>query len=597
MSAPQVSDGSIASAETHSPRLPDIAGFEIIEELGRGGMGVVYKALELSSRRLVAIKLIRDGALADSQQRARFRIEAEAASRMRHPNIVAIHAVGDQDGQPFYAMDFIAGGSLEKSMAGKSLPAIEAARIVHTLALAVDHAHSNQIVHRDLKPSNILLRRGSDSDASFVPLIVDFGLAKRLDSESTAWTQAGAVVGTAKYMAPEQAAGKASVVGPAADVYSLGAILYELLTGRPPFQADAWQELLEQVLHSEPAPPTRLVADLPRDLETVCLKCLEKAPSGRYASAADLAGDLGRFVSGEPVIALPVDRGERIRRLAAHDGYELVEEIGHGPRSIVYRALHGPLRQTVAVKVFTSPLVVRDEWEAGLRRAAEIWATLSHPQIVVVQRVGWWDEQPYLAVEHAPQGTLSASLAGRPYGVAEALSIVERLADAVSYMHRQGVVHGNLKPQNVLLAANGIPRVVDLQPTGGLFYGQWDDGAPREFTSAYRYLAPEQVEAPKQEPRPHADTYGLGLILYELLTGQPAFNASEPREIIEQVRRHEPAPPSSINPHVTPALDAICLRCLRKNPWKRFERVYDLSKWMRTFLDNPRRLQIRSTSG
>jgi serine/threonine protein kinase len=564
------------------PSAPQIPGYQIIDELGRGGMGVVYKARQLKSGRFVALKLIRDGALAGPQERARFRIEAEAVSRMHHPNIVAIHEVGDEQGHPYFAMDFVAGRSLDKTLKGEPLSGECAAELIRTLALAIAHAHSNQIVHRDLKPSNVLLlelddsatERFVDRPSSFVPMIVDFGLAKRLDTDSTAWTQAGAIIGTTSYMAPEQASGKSAEIGPAADIYALGAILYELLTGRPPFQADAIQEIIEQLLHREPTPPSRLNAGVPQDLETICLKCLEKEPARRYSCAADLTEDLGRFLAGERVAAAPLGHLARVRRIAEHDGFDLVEEIGRGPGSRVFRAVYGPLRQSIAVKLFDATPGAKEKWDDRLRRAAEIWSVLSHPQIVKAQRVGWWDDSPYLAMEHIPGGSISEQLTGRPYPVHEALSLVERVADIVVYLHRQGVVHGNLKPSNVLLAAGGIPRLADLHPTGGAI--------SEEGPTGLGYAPPERIAKPDAEPRPYSDIYGLGLILYETLAGRPPFAGASAKEIVEQVTTQDPFPPSQFNTAVTPPLDSLCLRCLRKNPWRRFERVYDLWKWLRT---------------
>ena len=413
--------------------------------------------------------------------------------------------------------------------------------------------------------------------------IADFGLAKRLDSDSTAWTREGAVLGTPGYMAPEQAAGRSHDVGPGTDVYALGAMLYESLTGRLPFTAGSWDLTIQQVLHDEPA---RLPPDVPRNLETVCLKCLEKEPARRYADAAELAADLGRFLEGVPVAAVPPSTAERLARLAGRDGYRIVGEVGRGPRSIVYHALYEPLRQPVALKVFPEGTCTRDEWEARLRHGAEVGAAVAHPHVVTVQRAGWWAGSAYLIVEYVPNGSLAARLTGRPHPVREAVRLVGQLAEVVVYLHRQGVTHGNLKPSNVLLAADGIPRVADMRLTGGLFQSAppTDDQAP----AGVGYLPPECIRDPDAEPRPHTDVYGLGVILYELLTGRPPFDGATAGEVRQEVLTRDPVPPSGINHEVSPDLDAVCLRCLRKNPWRRFPRAYDLLARLRRVLDDPR---------
>jgi serine/threonine protein kinase len=601
-----------ASAATAPVEWPMVPGYEILEELGRGGMGVVFKARQQSFERLVALKMIRDGALAGPQERARFRIEAEAAGRMRHPNIVQIYEVGEHAGRPYFAMELVDGGGLDKHLAGRPQPAPAAAALVRMLALAVQHAHEQKIVHRDLKPANVLLQAIATKNTKshknkeeeikvdsldpsfgdfscfswpFLPKITDFGLAKRLDTESTAWTQEGAVVGTASYMAPEQAAGRIREIGPAVDVYALGTILYEMLTGRPPFQADSWEQMVQRVLHDEPAPPARLQPGVPRDLETVCLQCLEKEPGRRYASAAELANDLSRFLEGKPVAAVPLAAVERLARLAGRDGYEIVGEVGRGPRSTVYQARYGPLHQPVVLKVFPAGACTREAWEERMRRGADLWAALAHPHIVPVHRAGWWDGAPYLALEYVPHGSLAARLAGQRYPVRQALRLVEQLAEVVVYLHRQGVVHGNLKPSNILLAADGIPRVTDFRLTGGLFQGLLP--ADDQDAAGLGYLAPEIVRNPGGEPRPYTDIYGLSMILYELLAGRPAFEGATAREVRDQVRSQDPVPPSRFNPEVSPPVEAFCLRCLRKNPWRRYARAYDVLTRLRHFVDNP----------
>jgi hypothetical protein len=284
-----------------------VPGYEILGILGRGGMGVVYKARHLALKRTVALKMVLAGGHASPQELARFRLEAEAVARLQHPNIVQIHEVGEANGHPYCALEFVEGGSLASKLKGQPLLAREAARLVEALARAVQLAHSRNVVHRDLKPANVLLL------ADGTPKITDFGLARQLDSDSGE-TQAGQVMGTPSYMAPEQAAGSSHEAGPAADVYALGAILYECLAGRPPFRGKTVVETLDQVRTQEPPPPSRFQAGVPLDLETICLKCLRKEPENRYASAAELADDLGRFVQGEPIQARPVGGLERLAK-------------------------------------------------------------------------------------------------------------------------------------------------------------------------------------------------------------------------------------------------------------------------------------------
>jgi tetratricopeptide (TPR) repeat protein/tRNA A-37 threonylcarbamoyl transferase component Bud32 len=286
---------------------PTIPGYEILGELGRGGMGVVYKARQLRLNRIVALKMILAGDHAPAEATLRFMAEAESIARLHHPHIVQIFAFGDLDGRPYFEMEYVDGGSLADRLGGSPWAARDAARLVETLARAIHAAHRLGVVHRDLKPANILL------SGEGIPKIADFGLAKCLDTE-TGLTRTEWIVGSPSYMAPEQAGGGARAVGPAADVYSLGAILYELLTGRPPFQAPTVLETLELVRSVEPKVPTRLWRKLPRDLATICLKCLEKEPGRRFDSAAALAEDLRRFEASEPIRARPVGRPERLWR-------------------------------------------------------------------------------------------------------------------------------------------------------------------------------------------------------------------------------------------------------------------------------------------
>jgi eukaryotic-like serine/threonine-protein kinase len=303
--------GRIAESE-----LPEVEGYEILAELGYGGMGVVYKAHQQRLSRFVALKMIRAGSLAKPEDLARFRIEAEAVAKQRHPNIIQIFDIGEVGGLPFVALELLEGGGLDAFLGGTPQPGEPSARLLATLAGAVHAAHQAGIIHRDLKPSNVMF--GSDG----TPKITDFGLAKRLEEDGC--TETGQVLGSPSYIPPEQAQGRGKEVGPAADVYALGAILYEMLTGRPPFKGPTPVETVMQVLNDDPVPPSHLQPQVPRDLETICLKCLAKEPHKRYPSALALANDLDHFLSDRPIQARRTSVLERglkwVRRRPAWSG-------------------------------------------------------------------------------------------------------------------------------------------------------------------------------------------------------------------------------------------------------------------------------------
>jgi tetratricopeptide (TPR) repeat protein/predicted Ser/Thr protein kinase len=327
-----------------------VGGYDLLATLGRGAMGVVYLAQQRGLKRLVALKMISAGALASGRERARFRSEAEAAAQLQHTNIVQIYEIGEHDGQPFFSLEFVNGGNLGSKIKGTPQPPRQAAEIVRTLALAMDFAHQHNVIHRDLKPSNILLT--SDS----IPKIADFGLAKSLEEESI-HTQTGTILGTPSYMSPEQASGKTKDIGPAADIYALGAILYDLLTGRPPFRGTSLWETVRLVKTQEPVPPRHLQPNIPVDLETICLKCLQKEPQKRYARAADLAEDLRRFLAGEAIRARPISAPERLWRWCRRN-----------PRLAI---LHGVVASLVVVWAVSSTVLyfqVKEEKEATERQ-------------------------------------------------------------------------------------------------------------------------------------------------------------------------------------------------------------------------------------
>ncbi len=355
--------------------------YELLEEIGRGGMGVVYKARQKDLDRIVALKMILSNHLASGEQVARFYAEARAAARMNSPHVVRIHEVGSYDGQHFFTMEYVAGPSLATIVKNGPSPFDVAARYVKAVALGVEHLHGQGVVHRDLKPSNVLL------DENDEPSVTDFGLAKTLQGGSEN-TTVGAIVGTPSYMAPEQAsASRSTEVGPRSDVYSLGAILYELITGRPPFHEQNPLDTLVQVLEGEPPRPGRLRANLPRGLELICLKCLEKNPDDRYASAGDLAADLERFLKKEQLEVKNVGVWHRFRRWSRREPALVsrmgtmalvlaIIQINHSLVGSAEAPGYGRLLAVVAAWAVASigyQALLRDERRADLGRYAWAW--------------------------------------------------------------------------------------------------------------------------------------------------------------------------------------------------------------------------------
>ncbi len=379
-------DEDTADTAAELPR--DFGPYELIREVGRGGMGVVYEAKQRGLDRSVAVKMILAGHLASPEIIRRFQAEAKAAARLRHSNIVHIHDVGRVGGQDFFAMEYIEGQSLEKPIADGPVEAHFAVRLISTVARAVEHLHQQGVLHRDLKPSNILL------DVEGQPFVTDFGLAKVFtpDSETTA---TGIIAGTPSYMAPEQASGRRAEVGPATDVYSLGAILYELLTGVPPFRAETALDTLMEVLSCDPAMPRKLNPRIPRGLELICLKCLAKEPGKRYTSAAALADDLDRFARGEVLEARPPTLARRFwgwtrrqpalaLRLGALGLFYGIETFNYFT-GVVDRDFHGPVSLVVglwaAASIACQQLLDNRRWSFPARF---VWGTLDSLALLTV---------------------------------------------------------------------------------------------------------------------------------------------------------------------------------------------------------------------
>jgi tetratricopeptide (TPR) repeat protein len=527
---PSPPPGSGASQRTAALK-PAVADYDILGELGRGGMGVVYKANQVSLKRLVALKMMLAGAHADAEDLARFAREAEAVARLRHPNIVQIYAIGEQDGLPYFSLEFVEGGSLADRLNGTPQPWRPAAELVATLARAMHAAHQQQIVHRDLKPGNVLLT------ADGQPKITDFGLAKRLDATVAARTQSGAIMGTPCYMAPEQAAGHASEVGPAADVYALGAILYELLTGRPPFQAATVWDTLEQVQTQEPVPPRRLQPKVPRDLETICLNCLQKAPRKRYASAQDLADDLRRFLADEPIRARPTPAWERavkwVRRRPVAAG--LVAACVVAVASLVAGALLYGRNQQLRARESARDLreverELKDRADSDLRRA-EVQQLLLRGQEALAAGNGG-EAQPWL-IEARTQSRDDPRLSEEWARAERLLAQIDQRLQARANYQRFKTYHA----EALFRAAQvtGLDRLADLKATreaAGKALACFDLAAQTRTSLVLdnsHFTADERAEIP-------TDCYELLLLLAEA-EAQPLGSDEQPHAQADRALR------------------------------------------------------------
>ena len=584
---------------------PSIPGYEILGEVGRGAMGVVYKARQVALNRMVALKMIRDSVLAGPQQLDDFRREAEAVAQLRHPGIVHVYEFGIHNGLPFFSMELVEGGSLADKLRGRSLPPMDAARLVVTLARAIHHAHQQRIIHRDLKPANILLaevqspkskvqsqeegRRPSSREFElWTAKITDFGLAKRLDHAPSTH---GGFKGTPNYMAPEQAADAQRKVGPAIDIYALGAVLYELLAGRPPFVGRSLADVLDQLRFHHPQSPSAWKPGLPADIETICLKCLEKEPAKRYATAEELAQDLDAFLNGEPIkgrtsgdqVGARLDKLLRpskslLKPWITKVGLELQTTVERGDGVTVYRGRLVESDRPVHIKVVSSS--ADEAKRCDLIHEAAVLARLEHPGLPRFRMAGEQDGHQYLVCDWTEGINLRHhALQSRP-APAEVARLMESLCHILDYAHCQGFVHHDLRPENVLCTAEGmkvlnigLPRPPD----------ETADPSQSQLLNILRYKAPEQMDA---EPAPvtvGVNVYTLGTILYEMLTATSVFPMRSLFSAMEQLRNQKPLPPSQLQPLLPAGLDAVCLKCLEKSPAQRHPTAAALADELRRF--------------
>jgi serine/threonine protein kinase len=551
------------------------AGFEVEGVLARGVRNFVFRARHVHSNRTVALKVFVEPVGREAAVRDGFRSEARSAAAFDHPSIVRMYQSGEFRGRTFYAFEYVAGGSLAERYADRPAPLRDAAALVRQMAEAVQHAHALGILHRALKPSNVLVTKDG------VPKITNFGLGPRRPAPED-WGGGYELTGIQRipsYTAPELMDGKDEHVGPAVDIYALGAILYQMLTGVPPVSGASVAETLEQVRTGRPTAPSRFNRDIPPSLDAICMKCLEKEPVDRYASADELAAALADFLgpkSQPPAFAV-------FGAPPSIPDYEFMDVLARGSLSVVYAAHNQALGRMVALKVFEQH--VPDYLRAGIADMARRVSRMDHPNLVPVYHCGEHDARFYVCMPLFTAGTLRDARRDRRWAIPEATRLMRTLARAMDYAHGQGVVHGNLKPSKVLFNPGWTPAIGGFLPAGVLRSpGEAGTVSEPAVYGTPTYMAPEQLSGDTESVGLATDVYALGLILYELLAGWPPFRAAALWDMVAQVQKKAPEPTRHRNPDVPPALDAICLRCLAKRPADRYASAGALADELDQFL-------------
>ncbi|MBV9123279.1 MAG: serine/threonine protein kinase, partial [Planctomycetes bacterium] len=535
------------------------------------------------------------------------------AAMLDHPNLCRVYDVGQIQGIHYLTMAYIEGQPLsEFAGSGLRLPQRGVAALVRKVALALAAAHARGVIHRDLKPSNIMINQEGQ------PIIMDFSLALRLNAGDTRLTRSGMKLGTPAYMSPEQVDGNVDSMGPACDIYSLGVILYELLAGQRPFQGKL-DVLVDQIRTQEPSPPSGHRPGVDPRLERICLKAMAKKIKDRYASMAQMAAALHDYLrvsarktgvrpaSGSPPSVPGVEPkidphqksplvfqsvgtsraaedGQEDWGWARQAGYAILEISGCSLLGMVYKAWEWAHHRLVTLLPIPAEAITGPRALPSVRAEAEKILRLRHSHIVQVYRFGEQDGQLYFATEFGIGGSLDQSLVGTPLLINPAVKMVETLARAIHHAHEQGVVHRDLRPCNVLLSAGGIPKITGFGLAHLLERKEPETSRRGLRLFLSNYMAPEQTDVGIGEIGPATDVHALGAILYELLTGQPPFLANTVLDTLEQVRSRKPVPPRHLHMELPCELEAICLRCLEKDPRKRPASALVLAEELSWFL-------------
>jgi serine/threonine protein kinase len=542
-----------------------IGHYRIVEKIGAGGMGEVYLAEDTSLNRQVALKFLSPHLCQDADCRTRFKREAQAAAKLNHPNIGTIYEVGEFNGRPFFAMEFVEGLSLRELIENGSLTDERAVDLAIGICEGLSKAHQTGVVHRDIKPGNILL------DADGRPKVVDFGVASIEGYDRL--TRTGSIVGTVNYMSPEQVRGE--VTDHRTDIFSFGTVFYEMLTGKLPFPGEMHAAVMYSIVNEEPTPLHVHRDDIRKPLDSVIAKALQKDPDSRYQNFRELIGDLqgdsattiSAGIKRKAVVVFPF---ERFGTVISH--YAVIERIGEGSTGEVYLAEDTELQRRVALKFLPPNLSVDANFRARFKREAQALGRLNHPNIVSIYEVNEFQGRPFYAMEYIQGQFLRDLMRDRKLRLEQIIDIAIQLCEGLNKAHQAGVIHRDIKPANILVDVDGRAKIADF----GLAIVQ--DGEPPSNvdsnSSVNSYMSPEQQRGEEADYR--SDIFSFGAVFYEMLTGSKPFREETNAETLSANLHEQPVPLETLRPELPRKLNGIVLKALAKNPAERFQSMKDM---------------------
>ena len=533
-----------------------VGRYELLDRLGKGGMGIVYRARDTKLDRPVALKMLLGDLEDDDETRTRFRREARAAGELNHRNIIQNYDFGEEGERAFIVMELLEGANLNELLEEHPDLALDTKlQIMTEVCEGLAFSHSRSIIHRDLKPGNLFITKDRQVK------VLDFGLARIASSKLT---RAGLVFGTPDYTSPEQVRGK--VVDARSDIFSLGAVFYQVLSGRKPFAATALPEVMRKVLTEEPLPLTH--GEAPPSLARVITRALQKDPLNRYQTVAELLADL-RGVDPDQSVDTAAPEGEP-RQI---DRYQILEQVGRGGMGVVYRARDPVLDRDVAIKSLLVDFGVDQDARGRFQQEARAAARLQHPNIVTIYEFGEQDDSPFLIMEFLGGDDLEGLMRrDPPLSLEHRVDIVAQLCDGLAFAHEQGVVHRDIKPGNVRVLEDGSVKLLDF----GIATVQQADATSGTgtFAGSAGYASPEQLSMERVDAR--SDLFSVGVLAYELMTGRQPFTGDSPPAVAYQVLNEEPPTLRSIAPQLPEALEQVITRALRKKPDQRWGSANEL---------------------